>query len=81
MMWWSDGSWGWAGWLAMSLMMVVFWGLIGFGIYWLVRSTRTPSEHPHTHASGPEDILAERFARGEISPEEFDERKKVLSHR
>lgn len=27
------------------------------------------------------DILAERFARGEITEEEFEERKRVLEHR
>ena len=27
------------------------------------------------------DILAERFARGEISEEEFEERRRVLEHR
>lgn len=27
------------------------------------------------------DILAERFARGEISEEEFEQRRRVLEHR
>ena len=30
---------------------------------------------------GASDILAERFARGEISEEEFHERMRVLEHR
>ena len=31
MMWWDHG-WGWGDWLGMSLMMLVFWGLV----IWLV---------------------------------------------
>lgn len=29
----------------------------------------------------PRDILAERFARGEISEDEFEQRRRVLEHR
>lgn len=38
---------------------------------------RSQGEEPRTGA-GAGDILAERFARGEISTEEFEERRKAL---
>ena len=74
MMWWNGSGWGW---FWMSFSMIVFWGLVAFGIVWLVRSTRTPTEHRHD----AEDILAERFAHGDLSAEEYEERKKVLAKR
>lgn len=37
------------------------------------------SDGPYKHSA--RDILAERFARGEISEEEFRERMRVLEHR
>lgn len=64
--------WGW-GW-GMGFGMVAFWVLIGVGVWFLARSA-SPRER------GPSEILAERFARGEISEEEYDERRRVLSAR
>lgn len=66
MMWWS--------WVLMSLGMLVFWTLVGFGIYWLVRSTRSSPTHRHD----AEEILRERFAQGEISVEEYVQRTRML---
>ena len=75
MMWWNGSGWAW---LWMSVMMVAFWGGVGALIFLVVRSgSKTLPEA----RSDPEDILAERFARGEISAEEFHERKKVLAKR
>ena len=74
MMWWNGSGWAW---LWMSVVMVAFWGGIGALIFWMVRSGQGARDKGHE----PEDILAERFARGEISPEEFDQGKKVLAKR
>ena len=71
-LWWM---WG-AGGLVMMLMMLVFWGVViaGFvlGIRWLVSQGR-PSVHDSALA-----ILRERYARGEISREEFEARRRDL---
>lgn len=64
------------------LMMILFWGAIIVLIVVLVRwlSGHTGPQHSGTPAQKtPLDILRERFARGEIDKEEFEERRKLLS--
>ena len=57
--------------------MTVFWGLLIWGIYALISSSR------HTRGDERRDasrrILGERLARGEISPEEYRQLLEVLS--
>jgi len=82
MMGWDDG-WGAGGWLVMSLMMVMMvglWvGLIAF-VAWLVRGSRHegPREAVGDPADGADELLAQRFARGEIEEEEFVRRRELL---
>jgi putative membrane protein len=81
-MMWNHGSWGAGDWLAMTLMMLVFWGGLVVLIVWLVRNyrhetTRSTPESPD--GSGrPDVVLAERFASGEIDEDEFRRRRDVL---
>jgi putative membrane protein len=73
-MMWHDG---WGGWVGGLLMMALFWAGLTAAIYLVVRaiggSTRTPSE-----PSDAIGVLEDRFARGEISTEEFEERRSVI---
>jgi len=74
MMWWPwDTAMGW--W--MVAWMVIFWGgltaLIVWGIKKLTERGGSTSKHD------PLDIAKERYARGEISREEFGQIKKDLS--
>ena len=81
MMWWGHGAWGAGDWLAMSLMMAVFWGLLIALVIWLVRSygdEPTRSTEPGTGTERADEVLAERFARGEIDEEEFTARRDTL---
>lgn len=80
MMWWDDGGWGVGQWLAMTLMMVAFWGLLIVLVVWLVRGMRADSNRGNTSLDGrrADEALAERFARGEIDEEEFTRRRQVL---
>jgi putative membrane protein len=76
-MMWGDGGWGWIG---GSLMMLVFWGGLVVLMVFVVRGGmhRSDREGQAKHRDA-EDILAERFARGEMSEEEFEQRKQVLT--
>lgn len=79
MMGWDDG-WGGGGWIVMSLMMLVFWGGLIALVVWLVRGTLRSDQT--TITTSPErsadQVLAERFARGEIDEDEFTRRSEVL---
>ena len=74
----NDVGVGWM--IVMMLGMVLFWGLVILGVIWLVREYG----HPSHRAGGPNDpltILDRRFANGEISAKEYEERRRVLADR
>jgi putative membrane protein len=74
-------QWGWGAWLMMGVMMVVFWGLVIAGIVLLVRylgGSNQGGPRPDRGHSSAEDILAERFARGEIDEDEYSRRRQLL---
>ena len=78
-----DGGWGVVGWLGMGLMMVTIWVVpIALVVWLVVRGSRadrvTDTKWPISH---PDEVLAERFARGEIDEEEFNRRHELLSSR
>ena len=71
---------GWFGWILGPLMMVLIIGGVIAVVVLLVRSLGGSAHSAHGPASRPDplDILKERFARGEIDKEEFEDRRKVL---
>ncbi len=74
-------NWGWGAWLVMSVMMVGFWGLVIAGIVVLVRyltGSRQGGGAADSGRSSAEEILAERFARGEIDEDEYTRRRQLL---
>ena len=79
MMWWyGNGISGWG----MALMMignVLFWAVLILGAVVLVRylaaGNRTSGSRPTA-----EELLAERFARGEIDEQEYRSRLDTLTH-
>ncbi|GAA0415338.1 SHOCT domain-containing protein [Streptomyces luteireticuli] len=80
MFWYGNHGGGW-GWLAMSIGMILFWVLVIGALVLLFRSLGRPHERPHwgsPPAASAEQILAERFARGEIDEEEYRLRLEVL---
>jgi putative membrane protein len=83
-MMWGYG-WGWGPWFGMALGMIVFWGLIIAGVIVLVRylgSTRAGRESETGNGQGnAEQILADRFARGEIDEDEYRKRRELLRGR
>ncbi|RUV40935.1 MAG: SHOCT domain-containing protein [Mesorhizobium sp.] len=80
MMWWGGG------WYAMifgPLFMMLFLAVLVAAAVLLVRGLGGPwsgpmSPHHPVAGRAPLDILRERFARGEIDKEEFEERRRVL---
>ncbi len=69
-------GYGWMGYL----MMFIFWGIIIVGAFalirWLVQNTRGGGQAPQ--GGGALDILKERYARGELSKEQFESMKKDI---
>ena len=80
MMYWPDHDLSAWGWIAMATGMLLFWGLlILFGVL-IVRALNRPAAGPSGAArSSPQEILAERFARGEIEEEEYERRAEALA--
>jgi putative membrane protein len=76
-----DG-WGWGHMIYGPLMMIIFWGGLIVVAVLAVRWLGGGSSHKHSEPpsrGNALDILKERFARGEIDKEEFEERKRLLS--
>lgn len=62
--------------IAMMLGMVLFWGLVIVGVVWLLRETIGRGHH--RPGDDPLAILDRRLAEGQISVEEYEQRKKTL---
>lgn len=74
-------NWGWHGWFFGPIMMIVFIAVAVVVVVLLVRwlGGIGHGSTPHTPTGKtPLNILKERFARGEIDKEEFEERRRVL---
>lgn len=56
--------------------MVLFWVLIVMGIVWLARGA--PTGPTGTRTETPLQLLDRRFAAGEITADEYSERREVL---
>ncbi|HJO68112.1 MAG TPA: SHOCT domain-containing protein [Rhodospirillales bacterium] len=77
MMW----GYGWQGWVIGPIMMIVFLAvlvaLVTFAVRWTGGSHRGRGAGAPSR-DAPLDILKERFARGEIDAQEFEERRRIL---
>jgi putative membrane protein len=69
MMW--NGGMSWFGWI----FMTAFWVLVIAGVVWLVHAAGRPSADGGGSARR---ILDERFANGELSVEEYEQRRRAL---
>ena len=69
-------GWGWFGAMVVVVAMVLFWGGLGTIVYLVVR--RTGHGVPRDPGRTPEQILDERFARGEIDEDELMARRAAL---
>lgn len=73
---WETGSVGW-GWMTLGwVLMVVFWGSVIWLVVWSI--SRVVEGRGSTSAT-PLDIAKARYARGEISKEQFESLKRDLT--
>lgn len=83
MMWWYDnggngtGMNGW-GYALMTVSMVLFWGLLIVGVIALVRYLGRQDRSAVELRPTPEQVLAERFAHGQIDEHEYHARLDTL---
>jgi putative membrane protein len=79
-MWYMHDGWGW--WMIFGgIWMLLFWIAIIWLVVWGIRSLvrhREPGEGT-PEKRDPLDIAKERYAKGQISKEEFEQIKKDLS--
>jgi putative membrane protein len=79
MMWWGGG---WAGMIFGPLFMILVFAVVIALVLLFTRSIGGPwhgaPPYQGPPARTPLDILKERFARGEIDKQEFEERRRVL---
>ncbi|MFJ6015872.1 hypothetical protein [Streptomyces sp. NPDC092952] len=84
---WHSG-WGGGGWFLMIMIAILLWGLLTLGIvalgHWLIGAGRgRRNGGPSSGGNGwgdrrAEELLAERFARGEIDEDEYRRRLTLL---
>ena len=79
MMWYSHGVLGWVGWTLTVVSMLVFWGLLIWGILMLLRLG--PGGDNASPDRSPEQLLAHRFAAGEIDVDAYRRALAVLAGR
>lgn len=71
-------GWGQMNWCGgNSIMMILFIILIAAAIYWLIKSAQNRG-NIGSQTESALDIAKKRYARGEISKDEFEQMKKDL---
>jgi putative membrane protein len=77
MMWGYGPGMGW--WMLFGgIIFVLFWGAIIALIVWVVRRIGRDTSVSSTGRNTPLEIAKERYARGEITKEQFDQIKRDL---
>jgi putative membrane protein len=82
--WGMGAGRGWSGWLMMTIVLMIFLGLVAVLLYGLVRGSAAagaatkPEEVPGQARSSAARVLDERLARGEIDVADYEQRKTAL---
>lgn len=75
--WWSWGPSGWGMGAGHLIWLIAIVLIVVLPIAALVRMGRHSDRQPPENQT-PREILDERFARGEISKDEYDEKRRIL---
>ena len=75
--WGMHGDVGAGWWIVMMAVMLLFWGAVIFGVFWLIRGVARGGSSPADRES-PVEILERRFAEGELTEEDYRARREVL---
>jgi len=73
--------WAGSGMIAMGILMFLFWILIVLGIIfviWFFVGLARRAEAPPASPETPLEVLQKRYARGEITREQYQEMKREL---
>ncbi|MBK8867113.1 MAG: SHOCT domain-containing protein [Actinomycetales bacterium] len=76
MMWNNGTGMGWGMWLVMGSGALAFWLVV---ILVIPLTAARPHEGQHGAATDPLTLLKEALARGEVSVEEYEHRRRILS--
>lgn len=74
------GGMGWGFGLLGLFFMLVFWGLLILAAVWVVRALfgNVPPRQGKSPSQNPREILDQRYARGEITREQYEIMKRDI---
>ena len=75
MNWGGDFGMGFGG---GGIFMILFWGLIILGAVYLAKALFGGGSTEEKKSESAQEVLGKRFAKGEISKEEFEDAMEVL---
>ena len=75
----GPGMMGGFGWGWMPFLMIVFWGLVIWGIVAAVRSVGNRRACDNSTTESALEVLKRRYAQGEIKKKEYEEKKRDLT--
>lgn len=79
--WFGPGMMGWGWWGMGWVFMIVFWAFVIIALIFLIRWLAGQSGSRSQQGQGRDsalEILRQRYAKGEIDKEEFEQKKKDL---
>lgn len=80
-------GWGWLGAILGLIILLLVIAVLGAVLAYLIRALRRPSQDgtgataAHGSAAQALQILDQRYARGEIDQEDYEQRRRVLLQR